>query len=110
MNLSTEQLASAKAAIEAGTRLVQWMRDNSLSRSDIRPRQVLEQLKSAYGDEVIETAMSDIFAVNYGALLDNMVSRLISRPNVTVAMCDTLLARLQASTVDVQAKKDELQA
>jgi len=109
MNLTVEQLESAKTAIEGKTTLVAWMSANNISRSEIKPVEVRDQLKSHFGDEVIMTAMRAMFQARAGQQVVMMTSRMLDNPQITSSYCDVIIGHLEEALVLANAKKAELQ-
>lgn len=111
MELTKEQLSDIMANyLKKGKTIREWMNDNELGPADIRPRQILEQLKTVYKEETVQEVMKALREANFGRQFGMMASRMCNRPGITVEQCDQLLARLQDATVTVNAKKAELQA
>lgn len=109
MQLTDEQLAGAKAALEEKKRIVEWMQENELSRDDIKPRDIITQLNEKYGQEVMQPIMQGLRQSMIGRQITMMTSRIIERPNLTVETCDALIGNLQDALVTVQAKKAQLE-
>ena len=110
MELTDEQLTQVRAYLEQKKPLRKWMNDNSLGQADVRPRQIIEQLKAKYGEDDVKELISSMREANYGQQFTMMTRRLLSQSDITVGQCDALLAKLQDAIVTVQAKKAELQA
>ena len=110
MQLTDEQLADVKDNFLSQNKGVrEWMTDNDLKVTDIRPREVIVQLKAKYGDEPIMTLMQGMRQTNFGKQFSMMASRMCGRPGLTVEQCDMMLAKLQDAIITVNAKKVELQ-
>ena len=111
MELTNDQLKTIMVDyLKKGKTLREWMNDNQLGPADIRPRQILEQLKTVYKEETVMEAMKGLRDARFGQQFSVMAARMCSRPNVTVEQCDMMLAKLQDAIVTVNAKKAELQA
>jgi len=110
MTLTDEQLEDIKTNyLEQQKGLMKWMPDNNLTRSDIKPREVIEQLKAKYTDETIQALMVPLRNAAIGTQFGRMAERMLRRPNINVATCDALVAGLQDALVTVNAKKAELE-
>ena len=111
MELTDQQLADIKDNYLGEAKTIrEWMNDNELGVADIKPREILTQLKAKYDDETVNGLMKNLRDANLGRQFTMMSSRMCSRPGITVEQCDQLLAKLQDATVTIQAKKAELQA
>jgi len=89
--------------------LREWMNDNQLGPADIRPREIIQQLKGKYGDEPIQDLIEALRDSRIGMQFTVMAQRMCSRPNITVERCDKMIAKLQDAIVTVNVKKAELQ-
>lgn len=89
--------------------VMNWMNDNELGAQDIRPNQIMIQLRDKFGTDEIQSLMMGIRKANYGAQIINFVERMIGNNNLDVEMCDSLIEKIQDCLVTVQAKKAELE-
>lgn len=108
MQLTTEQLASAKAGLEDSKKLITWIDENSLTGS-ITAREVFQQLKEEYGQETIAPLIRALFSGMAGNRIESIVSRVVANRIRNVEDCDALIAKLNSSLAIVQAKKAELE-
>lgn len=109
MQLTAAQLAEVKSYLESGKRILVWMNDNELGRQDIKPRDIVNQLKEEFGEDAIKDAIKIMQTANYGMQITRMASRMIERDGVTTKQLDGLIGRLQDALVLAQAKKAELE-
>jgi len=109
MELTSDQLTEVKDYITQKKTVMDWMTDNGLSRDDVRPVAIVKKLKEMYGDDEIATLLRSMRDARFGIQVTRIVSRMMSRQAVNVAMCDSLIAKLQDCLVTVQAKKSELE-
>jgi hypothetical protein len=111
MTLTDEQLEDIKTNyLEQQKGPMVWMQDNSLTRDDVKPREIMEQLRTKYTGEVIQALMGPLRNARIGGQFGRMAERMLERNNADVALCDSLIAGLQDALVTVNAKKAELEA
>jgi len=111
MTLTDEQLEDIKTNyLEQQRGPMQWLQANSLTRDDIKPREIMEQLKTKYTPEVIQALMGALRNAQIGTQFGRMTERMLERGNADVTLCDALIAGLQDALVTVNAKKAELEA
>lgn len=108
MKLTVKQLNEVKKYLEDQKRIVEWMNENEIGVADIKPREIMEQLKAKFGDDDINTLMQSIQRANFGQQIPKMISRMLNNVN-DVERCDSLIAKIQDALVTVQAKKAELE-
>lgn len=109
MELTSEQLSDLKDYITQNKTVMNWMDDNDLSRDDIPPRDIVTALREEYGTDEVNTLLRTMRDARFGSQVMHVVSRMLTRTHMSVAMCDSLIAKLEDCLVSAQAKKAELE-
>jgi hypothetical protein len=106
MQLTNEQLASAKSSLDNEVRLIKWIEDNNI---DLTPRDLLSQLREKYGQEEIQKRMQVLRSANIGLQFKRQIERMVENRVKTVKQCDSLTEVLTECLVVVAEKKAELE-
>jgi hypothetical protein len=100
-----EQLATAKAQLEAGTQIATIL--ESLAVEGAQRRHLMQELRTKYGQEAIRTIMTANRPVPTFERLSTMISAMESR--LTVEKIDVMLANLAAAAAELNRIKSEIQ-
>lgn len=109
MQLTDSQLADIKDDYMTKSKTVRdWIKDNELEES-IYPRDIIEQLMVKYTKEVIHSMMRGRRQERELERIPIIITRFTSRQDITVEVCDDIIANLQDALITISAKKAELQ-